>query len=222
MPPIRRSAYLLALLTLGAVLLSLVWRPAPPTAFVGVTSADVPTTIGGWVSQGDYRIAPEVRVALSSADIVSRTYAARDAASTDTLLDFVLIGGTDRNALHDPRSCLVGGGWRMDNDHVEPLPGTGADARACEAIGPPGGSNVDIVYLYVVDGRIRNAVTQIRAEMLASALLGRRNRPVYFLRVLCPLAADPTTRARNHERLVAFATAAWTALAGKLGVGGKT
>ena len=134
MPPIRRSAYLLALCTFAVLLVSLVWRPAPPSAFVGVASADVPAAIGDWISQGDYEVTPEVRAALSSADIVSRTYARGEGSTGDASIDFVLIGGTDRNALHDPRSCLVGGGWRLENDRVDTLPGAGVQARACSAV----------------------------------------------------------------------------------------
>ena len=203
MPPIRRSAYLLTLITFAFLVLSLVWHSAPPTAFVGVTTGEVPRRIGKYLSLGDNTIAPEVQAALSSADILSRTYSIGPSATGD--IDFLLIGGTDRNALHDPRACLVGAGWRLDDDHLESLPGSGIEIRTCKAVRQSGGADYDIVYLYDVGGQIRNRVTDIRAEMLVSALIGRRNRPVYFLRVLLPLAKDPATRLANHQQLLAFA-----------------
>ena len=150
---------------------------------------------------------PEVKAALSSADLISRTYT----QNGDTM-DFVLIGGTDRTALHDPRSCLVGAGWRLENDHTEALPGAGISVHACHAVGAAGQPGLDIVYLYVVDGRIIDQVTQIRAAMLWSALLGRKNTPVYFLRFTRPLSDDAAQQADRHTQLEHFAAQMWTAL----------
>ncbi|MBV9850607.1 MAG: EpsI family protein [Armatimonadetes bacterium] len=199
--------YLLMALVGAALATAMVWRPAPPPRFAGIGGGDVPRAVGGYVGQ-DYAMAPEVRAALSSADIVSRAYGRGGDA-----VDFVLIGGTDRTALHDPRSCLVGAGWKLEGDHTEALPGTGVAVRACHAVGLPGTTGYDIVYLYVVDGRVINQVTQIRAAMLWSALLGRKNTPVYFLRFMRPLGADA---AADHARMQSFAAQMWAALAPRL------
>ena len=184
MSPFRRSAYLLAVCASCAFAASLVWHPAPPAPFVGMTTGEIPAKIGPWVSQGDYEVAPEVKAALAAATMTSRVYAAP--SSTQNNIDFTLIGGTDRSALHDPRSCLVGGGWQLQNNHIEPVPGAedGLTVRSCQAVGGPGtdleNPGYDIVYLYIVDGQIRNEVTQIRAEMLVSALMGRKTGPYIF------------------------------------------
>ena len=211
MSHIRRMGYLLIALMAAALATAMVWKPAPPPKFSGITSAQIPHAVGSYTSSQDYQMAPDVLAALSSADIVSRTYGQGDSA-----IDFVLIGGTDRTALHDPRSCLVGAGWRLEDDHTETLPGTPVAARACHAVGLPGAPNYDIEYLYVVNGHTINQVTQIRAAMLWSALLGRKNTPVYFLRFMRPLSADPATAAANHAQLQAFASQMWNALAPKL------
>ena len=110
MPPIRRSTYLLAALALIALVGSLLWKPAPPPAFVGIRGEDVPQTIGAWKSQGDSPITPEVRAALSTADIVARTYRSIDASGLPTL-DFVVIGGD--GSQRPARSTLVSSGSRL-------------------------------------------------------------------------------------------------------------
>ncbi len=131
--------------------------------------------------------------------------------------NFVLIGGTDRSALHDPRSCLIGAGMQLENDHLEALPGSSfhgqLQARACHAVGSARNDRrggIDILYLYVVNGKVVNQVTQIRAAMLWSALLGRRGTPVYFLRFTRALNPDPQAEALGHARLQRFATEMWT------------
>lgn len=210
MPQIRRMGYLLVVLVGAALATAMVWKPAPPPKFAGIAGSDVPAVVNGYTGQ-DYAMAPDVRAALASADTVSRTYGQGGDA-----VDFVLIGGTDRTALHDPRSCLVGAGWKLEDDHTETLPGTNVAARACHAVGLPGVPGYDIVYLYVVNGHIINQVTQIRAAMLWSALLGRKNTPVYFLRFMRPLSNDASLASTDHARLESFAAAMWTALSPRL------
>lgn len=214
MPHICRMGYLLAVLIGAALLISVVWRPAPPARFAGLTGADVPRMAGGWVSGPDESVPAEVQAALSSASLTSRTY---QSAGSDAPVNFVLIGGTDRSALHDPRSCLIGAGMQIQDDHLQSLPGTGIEARACRAVtGTSAGGGFDIIYLYLVNGRIINSATQIRAAMLWSALLGQRGTPVYFLRFTRPLYSDPRQDALGHAAMLQFATSLWTRLQPRL------
>ncbi len=222
MPHICRMGYLLAALIGAALLVSVVWKPAPPQRFAGLAGADVPRSVGGWVSGADESVPAETQAALASASLTSRMYrpAAGNALGVEPV-SFVLIGGTDRSALHDPRSCLIGAGMQIQNDHLESLPGTGIEARACHAVTgttTSGSTNggFDIVYLYLVNGRIINQATQIRAAMLWSALLGRRGTPVYFLRFTRPLYSDPRQDALGHAAMLQFATAMWTRLQPRL------
>lgn len=227
MQNIRRSAYLLNAVLAAACVFSIAWKPAPPPVFRGAGPDDVPTRVSGgrYVSTGDVTLAPEVQAALSAGTVVYRTFAdtgAKAAEDTDSTLDFVLIGGTDRSALHDPRSCLAGAGWQMSGDHTVTLPGTGVTARSCrverESSSDTGSrEGYEIVYLYVVDGQVVPDVTRIRREMLLSAMIGKPNRPVYFFRCIRPLPADLKSPA-DDPALHEFAAAMWKSLHVRLGV----
>lgn len=217
MPHIRRMGYLLTLLIGTALATAMIWKPAPPPRFAGISGQDVPRALNGYQCASDDPIPADVKAALASADLLSRTYSQKGGLSGDAV-NFVLIGGTDRSALHDPRSCLIGSGMQIEDDHLERLPGTDVNARVCHAVGADSVPGYDILYLYVVNGKIVNAVTQIRAAMLWSALLGRRGTPVYFLRFTRALASDPQTIAQGHDRLQKFAAQMWTTLQPKLGV----
>ena len=218
MPHICRMGYLLAVVIGVALLISALWKPAPPARFAGLTGADVPRTAGGWVSGPDESVPAEVQAALSSASLTSRTYQPPESGMADSAspVNFVLIGGTDRSALHDPRSCLIGAGMQIQDDHLESLPGTGIKARACRAVTGTSTGGFDIIYLYLVNGRIINSATQIRAAMLWSALLGQRGTPVYFLRFTRPLYSDPRQDALGHAAMLQFATSLWTRLQPRL------
>ena len=211
MPYIRRMGYFLTLLIGAALATAMVWKPAPPPRFLGVSGGEVPRLLGGYQAASEDLIPDDVRAALSSASLLSRTY-----GRGGDRVNFVLIGGTDRTALHDPRSCLIGSGMQIEGDHLERLPGTDVQARACHAVGSPGSAGADMLYLYVIDGKVVNEVTQIRAAMLWSALLGRRGTPVYFLRFTRSLDADAGTNAQGHDRLGRFAAEMWTTLEPKL------
>ena len=217
MPNVRRMGYLLTVLIGAALATAMVWKPTPPPPFLGVKGADVPRAVGGLRAAADDVVPDDVKAALSSADLLSRTYAPDGRSGGADAVNFVLIGGTDRSALHDPRACLIGAGMQIEGDHLERLPGTDVEARACHAVSV-GGANMgsDMLYLYVVNGRIVNEVTQIRAAMLWSALLGRRGTPVYFLRFSRSLVADPQADAKGHDRLGEFAAGMWTALQPRL------
>ena len=212
MPQVRRMAYLLVIIFAAALLTNKVWSVPPPPKFVGVTSADIPRALGAYTGGPDQVMPPDVKLALGSADVIERSYT----GGGNLPLDFVLIGGTDRSALHDPRSCLVGAGWRLENDRSELIPGTNLNTRACNAVGNPGASSQDMIYLYVVDGKIIDSPTQIRFAMLKSALIGQKNTPVYFLRFMCPLDSNEAAAAANHIALQAFAKEMWDSLKQKV------
>lgn len=218
MPHVCRMGYFLALCIGAALLVSWVWNPAPPARFAGLGSADIPRTVGGLTAGPNDAVPADVQAALSSATLTSRTYQATGGAGDP--VNFVLIGGTDRSALHDPRSCLIGAGMSAQNDHLERLPGTSIDARACRATqaGRAGadGGGFDMIYLYLVNGRVVNQATEIRAAMLWSALLGQRGTPVYFLRFTRPIFSDPRENARGHAALLQFASAMWNTLQPRL------
>jgi hypothetical protein len=205
--------YFLALCLGAALLVSRVWNPAPPARFAGLGSGDIPRTVGGYAAGPDDAVPVDVQAALSSATMTSRTY---QPLGNGAAVNFVLIGGTDRSALHDPRSCLIGAGMTVQNDHSEQLPGTGIDVRACRATDAGNQAGFDMIYLYLVNGRVVSEATQIRAAMLWSALLGRRGTPVYFLRFTRPIQSDPHGDVQGHAALLQFASAMWKTLQPRL------
>ncbi len=207
--------YLLTLLIGAALATAMVWKPVPPSRFLGLRGADVPRSVDGLRAASDDFVPDDVKAALSSADLLQRTYMSADGRGGEPVT-FVLIGGTDRSALHDPRACLIGAGMQIEGDHLERLPGTDVQARACHAVGATGGGGADMLYLYVVNGKVINEVTQIRAAMLWSALLGRRGTPVYFLRFTRSLDADAQANARGHDQMGRFAAEMWETLNPKL------
>ena len=217
MSNIRRMGYFLTLLIGAALATAMIWKPAPPAHFVGITSADVPRVLAGYSAPEDDILPADVRAALASTEPLSRNY-----HQTSGDVNFLLIGGTDRSALHDPRSCLIGAGMQLEDDHVELLPGTQIEARSCRAVSQnavPGASSqggYDILYLYIVNGKVINQVTQIRAAMLWSAVLGQRGTPVYFLRFTRSLSQDPQNTAADHAGLQRFAAEMWKHLKPRL------
>jgi hypothetical protein len=202
-------AYLLVVMVFAALAGGMLWKPAPPPRFAGLPSSEVPRQIGGYVAPGDDVLAPDVKRQLSAAVPISRTY--RNAADT---IYFLIIGGTDRTVLHDPRSCYIGGGWQLADYHSEALPGTGISVQSCHALGSDN-SNLDVVYFYLEDGKIIDRVTDIRLAMLKGALLGRSNTPVYFLEFSRPYQGR-TIDLADHAKLQAFAARMWTQIAPKL------
>lgn len=218
MQKFRGSAYLLTACIAGACVASYAWHPAPPPRYTGLNEVRqrLPDNIAGFTLRGDNPVSEPVRAALAAADLVSRTYA--DNRGT---IDVTLIGGTDRSALHDPRSCLIGAGWRIEDDHTVTLPSTngkpGPLARACRVVSDTSGETLEVLYLYVVNGQIVNEVTQIRSQMLFSALIGRKNTPVCFVRFMRPIStatgtsAEQTTNS-NQTRFMAFAGQMWERL----------
>ncbi len=204
MSNVCRSAYLLAVFAAIAFGISLVWQPTPPPKYTGLANLRIPDTVAGFQSQGDDEIDSGTRDALSSADLISRTYA-KDGQG----LQFLMIGGTDRNALHDPRSCLVGAGWTIEDDHTESIPTMGVKARVCRIVQSENKQAYEVVYLYVVDKQIVTEVTQIRFRMLLSALIGQKGTPTVFIRFMRPLQIDADADATSRTNFLDFAGQIW-------------
>ena len=212
MSQFRRSTYLLAAIIAVGFVGALLWNPPPPPKFVGVTAGDIPNQMGVFSLVAENTIADDTRAALNSATIFSRTYVGADKSP----IDLTIIGGTDRSALHDPRACLVGAGWNLENDHLAQLPGTDIVAHLCRAVNDPDKFRETMLYVYVVDGKIVNQVTQIRMEMAVSALLGKKNRPVYFVRCMQMIPTGMTDDREIEENLKRFAAETWKNIGSKL------
>jgi hypothetical protein len=175
--PLRPPAVLAALGAL-ALMASFLWKPGLAPRFAGLSNLSLPARAGGLTLAQELLIDPLVRDALPTADIRQCEY--RDISGESVQL--TLIAGRDRDSLHDPRSCMVGAGWRIEDDRVGPLPGVDISVRRC--IMAQGDQRYEAVYGYVASGEVLAEPTQIRGRMLAAALLGRKDRPVCFFRLV--------------------------------------
>jgi hypothetical protein len=191
----------LALLGLTALGISWFWRPETGKVSRSLIGLTLPMQSGALVRTESLTVDPLVRGALPTADISRTLYTL---PSSGEGVELTLIAGSDRDALHDPRSCMVGAGWRIENDRVEPLAGTGTRLRRCTLA--QGAQRFDVVYGYVCEGNVLAEPTQIRGRMLTAAVLGRKDAPVCFFRLLRPAGRIPDTTFEP------FAAALWNAL----------
>ena len=210
MPHVRWMAFILVLTLTGALGFKMQFKPAP-NALVVVPSSQVPLSVAGYVSTPDnaetFKREAEAEVYIPRSQVISRTYT----SGTDTI-QFLLVSGAGRTALHDPRLCLTGSGWRLSNARTEPVPGTPLQMERNEAatVSPTPDTSLD--YFYIIKGKPVSSPTEIRFALMESALLGRDNAPVYFFRFIQPLNPDPARAASDHAHLQAFAAEIWRTL----------
>ena len=204
MPTLLRPAALLVLAGAAALGGSRLIEPAPkPSA--SLFALNLPMNVGDWTARGGERVDPLVARALATAQIRQRTYRHPGGACVMA----TLIAGSDRDALHDPRSCLAGAGWVIENDRVETLPETKITVRRCTLVGDSG--RFDALYVYRAGGESIASPTQIRLRMLGAALLGGKGTPVRFLRLLRPSSSA------GSDPLPALAAALWPAVSSESG-----
>ncbi len=217
MQEIRRGGYFLIGLMLVALTCSFVWRPAPPPQFKGLPA--IPMVVGSYTGH-DVPVDAITKGALASAEILSRDYKSESGET----INLTLIGGTNRSALHDPRSCLVGAGWRIDLDQVESLPAdSDTRVRSCVAewTNQAGNSSsVDMTYLYVSHGKVIASATEIRIALLEAALFDQSNSPVYFIRFTTPRPSGNDAVA-EHARLLSFIEQFWQKVRPEILDGGR-
>jgi hypothetical protein len=221
-----RAAYLLAGLVSLAFLVGQFWNPPAPAPFRGLESVTLPDKVVGYASRGDVALPEKTRATLGGSDFVARTYTNMNDITSS--FDFALLAGTDRTTLHDPRGCMIGAGWTVENDHTEMLPGTKIAMRVSDMVGESDtpakvqaggfgapdriarkGLRYEVLYTYLVDGAIVQQVTQIRWQMLLASLLGQKGRPVYYCVFMRPHRDDVVRDREDGERLRRFADAMW-------------
>jgi hypothetical protein len=230
MSQVCRVGYILTALLAVASVFNSFWKPSQPAKFVGLTESQVPKQFGPYRGLS----VPEdvdTREGLPSADVIEREYI----GPSGEVINATIIGGVGRYQLHDPRSCLVGAGWQIANDHVEYLPGTSATipVRCCQAslvernlyTGDKISSNTDIMYLYVINRRIVASASDIRLNLLINDLLEQTDQPVYYIRTLTACSSDtsdPALRLQEHQRLAAFTASLWNKVSPSIYQGEKS
>lgn len=207
-----RIACVLLIFYGAAAVLAHTWRPPAVQRYAGIDPSMIPRSIAPYDVSQDYDMGPNVKRLLSTGDIVSRRYALDGAPMIGPeTVDFVLIGGQDRNSMHDPRLCLTGAGDRLSNDHVLRLPGSNVDARAYSATSKDG-VTYNMVYFYVTNGRIDNEYAHVRRSMLWCDLTGQVKPPIYFLRFTQLTSPDPASVSAGFDNLAGFAGSMWSKL----------
>jgi hypothetical protein len=229
MPEIRRMGYILTAVLALTALAAFAWKPQPPGKFKGMASTAIPRMISGYRGV-DQPIDAATRAAIPSADIIDRRYENGDGQS----IDVTVIGGTGRNELHDPRSCLVGAGWQIQNDRVEYLPSPGNIAvRACEISVPRQSDSMigdqaaaeDMLYVYVINKKTVASASAIRWDLLTSDLLEQNDNPVYFVRTVAALPTANHNSQDNlaeHRQLEQFTAELWKAISPVIDRGGQS
>lgn len=200
MSPSRRSAIILA----GAFALAAIAQwvlPAPVSVAVAAAPlAPLPQTLGnGFVAAATTdETTPATRQSLApGTQIATRTYKNAGGESVQV----IRITGSDRNALHDPRSCLAGVGWRIEDDRTETA--GGVPVRVCRLSGDDR-TPLLVAYGYVSENGILFAdPSAIRAKLLYQAIIGGGAKPITFLRLIATDTPQETQAARERLRLLA-------------------
>ena len=190
MPPTRRTALVLAAL-FGAGWAASRLLPAPHAA--PTLALDLPS-LPPAIARG-YRAAsplPDettdaVRDTLApGTSIATRTYRTNRLTAIPPALELIRLAGGDRDALHDPRSCLVGVGWRIEGEETRTQ--SGVSVRVCRLVASDNRPALLVAYTYVTDVQGETYLadpTAVRSRLLFQALLGGTPRPVVFVRCLC-------------------------------------
>ena len=207
-------AVILVFALVGALAIKMHWKPYQ-SAIVRLKEADVPLAAAGYVAppDGDWNHSQEnvAEQYIQQSQVITRIY--RNGSDE---INFLLVSGSGRTALHDPRLCLTGSGWRLSDAHTEALPGTPIVMQQNEAATVSALPDTSLTYFYIVNGKSISSPTEIRFALLGSSLLGRDNAPIYFFRFIQPINPDPAQAKRNHAHLLSFAAEIWRDVQPKL------
>lgn len=200
MSPSRRTAVVLAAafaLTLLAARLMPAPRPAAPVS----AGKPLPQTLGAGFVGGSVadETKPAVRARLAAhTQIATRTYT----NAAKQTVQVIRLVGSDRNALHDPRSCLAGVGWRIEDDRTETIGET--PVRVCRLLGDDGRPPLLVAYGYVGEnGTLIADPSAIRAKLLYQAVVGGAAKPLVFLRLITPDVPGQTQATRERLGVLA-------------------
>ena len=205
MPATRRSVALVAVIfAVAAIGAKLLPRPALESAPMSVALSPLPAMLGDLAAKTP-DIADEANDTVRSwlpaqAQIHIRTY--RDTV-TGYPAQITRLAGTDREGLHDPRSCLILVGWRLsDEATVIGRDGSSIHIGHMERDGYP---SYLVAYAYVLDGEsIVADTTAIRARLVWQALTGGPAKNIVFWRVMVPMPTDANDETARRERLKDF------------------
>ncbi len=199
MSPSRRTTLILA----GAFALTAITArllPTPKSVVPVFAEVSLPRTLGAGFIAGKVpdETTPASRARLAAGtQIATRTYT----SAAGQAVQVIRIIGSDRNALHDPRSCLAGVGWRIEDDRTETVGAT--PVRVCRLVSNDGRAPLLVAYGYVTANGVVADPSTIRAKLLYQALVGGAAKPIVFLRLITPDTAEQTQTARKQLGVLA-------------------
>jgi len=195
MPYIGRLAAFLMLLFGAGWLAAALTKLPPPAAGAPLTDVTIPHRLLDYVGF-DTTVDPATRRALTGTRLIAREY-----RRGSEVVQCVVTSGDTPGTLHDPRDCLVGSGWRIADEHDERLT-DGQLIHSCRAVGRSGAPDLDVVYLFVVDGRVTSDLAAVRTIMLWEALTGRSHGSNYLVRLIAPLPVLSKDTVFSHSQLL--------------------
>lgn len=207
MSKICRAGYLLTSILIVAALLSFLPQRSRGSDYEAIPENTIPMKIGNYT--GISLVVPEeTKRTLKPAQVIDRQYN----SINDGSVDFALVFGENRDALHDPRACLLGAGGTIADDREEILT-EGIKVRSCRVtFSGERKSSLQIIYFYLTREGIVSSPTKIRSKLLWDSLALGRKEPVYFLRFVI----QDDGSAETHQKLRDFVCEAWSATHKKL------
>jgi len=212
----RYALWLTALLALqGAAYYATASRPelTPPVAPL----SSFPAALPGWLTVGDYPVAPEIQDVLKADDTLNRAYTNPSGAARVDL--FIAYFKTQRTGAtpHSPKNCLPGSGFEpVETPRIVSIevPGVAVPVTANQYVVARGEDKVAVLYWYQGHGRTIANEFSAKFWLVADSIRYRRSDTA-LLKVQVPVgeAADSGDAVRTA---IAFVQAAYPAIAAQL------
>lgn len=165
--------------------------------------ASVPTTVGEWRGWDLPRLDAEVERILGADDYLHRRYAAADGSIVDLFVGYYR-SQRQGDAIHSPRNCLPGAGWRPVEAGTTILTLDGRRAEVNRYIVERGGDRQAVLYWYQGRGRIVANEYANKALLVLDALRRRRSDGA-LVRVMTPVQAGEADAVGRAARFAAAA-----------------
>ncbi|HXH06363.1 MAG TPA: EpsI family protein [Vicinamibacterales bacterium] len=173
-----------------------------------VPLASVPDAVGEWRGRDLPRLDPEVARVLGADEYLHRRYVGADGVPVDLFVGYYR-SQREGDAIHSPRNCLPGAGWRPVEAGTSVVPLGGRAARVNRYIVERGGERQLVLYWYQGRGRIVASEYANKALLVVDSLRRRRSDGA-LVRVMSP--AQPGA-AKAMDRAMRFVSAIYPRLA---------
>ncbi|HEV2473332.1 MAG TPA: exosortase/archaeosortase family protein [Chthonomonadales bacterium] len=148
---------------------------------------------------------------LRPSRVINRNYMGSDGSR----IQFFLTAGNGRKVFHDPHTCSLGSDATLTDRAIVSVPTALGTLRVQESAfrraGDP--NQYEVLFFYVVEGRIVQRTEQVRNQLILQMLLGDRGMPSYFFRVVQGIPGIDGARRGEATRFIA---AMWNKIGGIL------